>query len=62
MKWVETQGSMPRTKAAKVFVRYRCGLESKQAYPVKGQRWSVTGADFDIMAYAVPAERLGEAA
>jgi hypothetical protein len=56
MKWVAAQGVMPRIKAQKVFVRYRCGLESKQAYPVKGQRWSHQGNDFDIMDYAVPAD------
>lgn len=58
MKWVETRGIMPRTKAESVFVRYRCGLESKAAYPVQRQRWSFTGDDWDIMAYSVPIEAL----
>jgi hypothetical protein len=62
MKWVETHGSIPRTRAEKVFVRYRCGLESKQAYPTKRQRWDWRGDDFDIVAYAVPQERFEEAA
>jgi hypothetical protein len=53
---------MPRTRAEKVFVRYRCGLESKQAYPTKRQRWDWRGDDFDIVAYAIAEDRLEEAA
>jgi hypothetical protein len=30
---------------------------SKQPYPVKGQRWSHTGQDFDIIAYFAVDER-----
>lgn len=62
MKWVDSKGIMPRIKAEKVFVRYRCGIESKAPYPVKSQRWGYTGSDFDIVAYCVPAERMEEAA
>jgi hypothetical protein len=62
VKWVETKGIMPRIRAEKVFVRYRCGIESKAAYTVKSQRWSLTGSDFDILAYSVPVERADIAA
>lgn len=55
--WRETRGYKPNTSATKVFVRYRCGLESKQAYPTDRQRWTHEGNDFDIVAYAVPEER-----
>lgn len=52
MTWRETHGMKPRTSAEKVFVRYRCGLESKQAYPVRTTRWDHRGDDFDVVAYA----------
>ena len=52
MKWVETNGRKPRTKAEKVHVRYRNGLTSKAPYTVSTTRWSQTGDDWDVMAYA----------
>jgi hypothetical protein len=57
MRWIRTTGVQPRTQAEKVYVKYRCGLVSKQPYPVKGQRWSHTGQDFDIIAYFAVDER-----
>ena len=62
MKWVETHGMKPRTRAEKAFVRYRCGLESREAYRVETMRWNWSGHDFDIMAYAAAEERKAEAA
>ena len=53
MRWIRTTGVQPRTQAETVYVKYRCGLVSKGAYPVKTQRWTHTGDDFDIMAYFV---------
>lgn len=55
-EWRATKGYKPNTSAENVFVRYRCGLESKQAYSVASQRWTHEGADFDIVAYRVPEE------
>lgn len=51
MRWVRATGVQPRTKAEKVYVKYRNGLVSKQAYPVARQRWSHIGQDWDIVAY-----------
>ena len=54
--WRDTKGYRPNTSAEKVFVRYRCGLESKFAYRVDTQRWDYRGDDWDIVAYRVPEE------
>ena len=54
--WRNATGHPPRTKAEKVFVRYRNGLESKEAYPTRGQRWSDLGQPWDIVAYRIPEE------
>jgi hypothetical protein len=54
--WRIAQGRKPNTSAERVFVLYRCGLESKAAYPTHGQRWSHENNDFDIVAYRVPEE------
>lgn len=60
MKWVQTKGMKPRTRAEKVFVQYRCGMVSKEAYPTDKQRWSWSGHDFDIVAYQIGADDAGE--
>lgn len=58
MTWRETNGCKPRTRAAKVHVRFRNGLESKQPYTVSTTRWSHRGDNdpWDVVAYAVPDE------
>lgn len=56
MTWVETHVRTPRTERP-LFLKFRNGLESKQAYPTDRQRWTHEGNDFDIVAYAVPEER-----
>ena len=60
MNWRDTSCNRPNTSADKVFVRYRCGLESKAAYPTLRQRWDWRGEDFDIVAYAVPPREVDE--
>lgn len=60
--WRDTKGYRPNTSAEAVFVRYRCGIESKFAYPTDRQRWDFRGEDFDIVAYRVPSEQMDQAA
>ena len=62
MKWVETHGVKPRTRAEKAHLRFRNGLESKQPYSVGTTRWSHVGDDWDVVAYAAAEERKDEAA
>lgn len=62
MRWVRTTGVQPRTRAEKVYVKFRNGLVSKQAYPVKGLRWSDLGDAWDIVAYFAIDEREEQAA
>ena len=61
-RWFPTHGVKPNTSAEKCFVKYRCGLPSKQAYPVASQRWNWTGDDWDILEYRAEEERKDEAA
>ena len=61
-RWFPTHGVKPNTRAEKVWVRYRCGFESKQAYPVATQRWSHLADPWDILEYRAEEERKDEAA
>ena len=61
-RWFPTKGSRPNTSAEKCFVKYRCGMVSKAAYPVASQRWNWTGDDWDILEYRAEEERKDEAA
>ena len=62
-RWFPSKGVKPNTSAEKCFVRYRCGLVSKDAYPVKSQRWHHIGDDWDILEWmAAEDERKDQAA
>ena len=58
MTWRETNGTRPRVKADKLYVKFRNGLCSKTPYTVKTTRWEYRGDNdpWDVVAYAVPDE------
>lgn len=50
MSWVETNGRKPRTGERLLQIRFRNGLESKEAYTAGQMRWTQTGDDWDVVA------------
>lgn len=50
MNWTPTHWRKPRTGDALLFVRFRNGIESKQALPAAKWNWSDRDYNFDIIA------------
>lgn len=56
MNWIESHGHRPNTRDRLLNLKFRNGEQSRFPYLASRIRWTDTGDDWDVVAYARAAE------